>query len=169
MFTSSVCRASLPESFQAMLPGPGKHEIPASVLPAREVVIECGVPFTAKFVNHNGRIALTTSPMVASDLVRESYGKYEEQFASVQSMEAYLKDDDILSPRFAEEKARAEKAQTEGESLVLVSVIGGERGMATVLRNIVSGCLPLDTPEQRTEAKRQAQAALDKITSVLIE
>ena len=152
---SRVCRVS--DERLLGIAKPGIVEIPADLLPPRQVLLGdevTDVPAVLK--QHRGQLITTISRQVADDLVKEGKAEHLPQKLLSFTHSDYVADGDVKDD--AEEIKRV-----EGHDLVVVAVIGDNRSALAVCRNIVSGCQDIQ------RLINDAKGALEASRIVLIE
>ena len=164
MFLSNVCRiimnSMLADWVDSM--GAGMHLIPEGMLDPRQIEIDVSrlgdAPVNVVLKEHRGSLITVVSKIDAKCMVDIGMAKYLPQKALVYTMKAYLDDPDIQGNH-----TEFDKADSSGDDLVLVAIIGESRSALSVCRNIASGC------QDMTKVVKDAKGAMSASNVFLVE
>jgi hypothetical protein len=161
---SNVCRVEMSQELLD-LAKPGITPIPETALQPRQVQLRQENGFReAKGVTlkwHRDAWVTVLPRHHAEALVEAGHATWREQRLLCYSMEDYLADNDVQAD--AEELAKAQAAADDGAEVVVVAVIGENRGTLTVCRNIVSGC------QSMASLVDDAKAAIEAHSCFIVE
>ena len=142
--------------------GDGVHLIPEGMLDPRQIEIDVSklgdAPINVVLKEHRGSLITVVSKLDAKCMVDIGMAKYLPQKALVYTMKAYLDDPDIQGNH-----TEYDKADSSGDDLVLVAIIGESRSALSVCRNIVSGS------QDMTEVIKDAKGAMSVSNVFLVE
>ena len=142
MFVSNVCRLTMKEveTIIPLIREPGKTFIPFDVLPPHYVTLNENMDSTGgvELRRHRGTMIPVILRRQAECLVSRGMAAWSRQWALVFTIDDCLTDKDVLADKVEYENLL--QAKNNGETLVLIALIGENRSALAVCRNIVSGC-----------------------------